>query len=71
MPWVGLQLVIVVFPDHTHLLFAAMGVGRGQFPSYTVLPNLPAIIVILRIGFNAKISGSSAAAKIGGKISFF
>ena len=21
MPWVGLQYVIVVFPDHTHLLF--------------------------------------------------
>ena len=21
MPWVGLQCVIVVFPDHTHLLF--------------------------------------------------
>ena len=22
MPWVGLQFVIVIFPDHTHLLFA-------------------------------------------------
>ena len=22
VPWVGLQCVIVVFPDHTHLLFA-------------------------------------------------
>ena len=21
VPWVGLQFVIVVFPDHTHLLF--------------------------------------------------
>ena len=21
VPWVGLQCVIVVFPDHTHLLF--------------------------------------------------
>ena len=21
MPWVGLQFVIVVFPNHTHLLF--------------------------------------------------
>ena len=21
LPWVGLQFVIVVFPDHTHLLF--------------------------------------------------
>ena len=23
LPWVGLQYVIVVFPDHTHLLFSA------------------------------------------------
>ena len=23
VPWVGLQYVIVVFPDHTHLLFVA------------------------------------------------
>ena len=23
MPWVGLQFVIVVFPDHFHLLFAS------------------------------------------------
>ena len=22
VPWVGMQCVIVVFPDHTHLLFA-------------------------------------------------
>ena len=22
VPWVGLQCVIVVFPDHTHLLFS-------------------------------------------------
>ena len=24
VPWVGLQFVIVVFPDHTHLLFFLM-----------------------------------------------
>ena len=24
-PWVGLQSVIVVFPDHTHLLFIKKG----------------------------------------------
>ena len=24
VPWVGLQCVIVVFPDHTHLLFKAI-----------------------------------------------
>ena len=24
VPWVGLQCVIVVFPDHTHLLFQKM-----------------------------------------------
>ena len=25
VPWVGLQFVIVVFPDHTHLLFLNAG----------------------------------------------
>ena len=24
MPWVGLQCVIVVFPDHTHLFFVVV-----------------------------------------------
>ena len=24
MPWVGLQCVILLFPDHSHLLFEAM-----------------------------------------------
>ena len=24
VPWVGLQCVIVVFPDHTHLLFSGI-----------------------------------------------
>ena len=24
VPWLGLQCVIVVFPDHTHLLFAQL-----------------------------------------------
>ena len=24
VPWIGLQYVIVVFPDHTHLLFEAI-----------------------------------------------
>ena len=31
VPWVGLQCVIVVFPDHTHLFFLKMMVE--QFPS--------------------------------------
>ena len=26
--WVGLQCVIVVFPDHTHLLFNTLGLRR-------------------------------------------
>ena len=25
VPWVGLQCVIMVFPDHTHLLFIILG----------------------------------------------
>ena len=28
MPWVGLLCVIVVFPDHTHLLFESKKVGK-------------------------------------------
>ena len=31
MLWVGLQCVIVVFPDHTHLLFAIV---RGYFGAF-------------------------------------
>ena len=29
VPWVGLQCVIVVFPDHTHLLFLTIGPARA------------------------------------------
>ena len=29
-PWVGLQYVIVVFPDHTHLLFNACASREGS-----------------------------------------
>ena len=32
VPWVGLQFVIVVFPDHTHLLF--------DFKIYAVSPSV-------------------------------
>ena len=43
MPWVGLQYMIVVFPDHTHLLFVttqiqAVNTGRAiirQIQAYT------------------------------------
>ena len=31
VPWVGLQCVIVVFPDHTHLLYETVG-----FADYTM-----------------------------------
>ena len=31
VPWVGLQFVIVVFPDHTHLLFNVLGSGQNQY----------------------------------------
>ena len=27
VPWVSLQFVIVVFPDHTHLLFLVKGIS--------------------------------------------
>ena len=31
VPWVGLKCVIVVFPDHTHLLFNVRQVPREMF----------------------------------------
>ena len=31
VPWVGLQCVIVVFPDHTHPLFAHICNGTFRF----------------------------------------
>ena len=32
VPWVGLQCVIVVFPDHTHLLFELMNMKMLLLP---------------------------------------
>ena len=32
VPWVGLQCVIVVFPDHTHLLFGIKGMPVPDSP---------------------------------------
>ena len=29
VPWVGLQYVIVVFPDHTHLLFKCLSMKEN------------------------------------------
>ena len=34
VPWVCLQFVIVVFPDHTHLLFLG-----GEYPLYLLYMN--------------------------------
>ena len=28
VPWVGLQYVIVIFPDHTHLLFGSRSIQK-------------------------------------------
>ena len=33
VPWVSLQFVIVVFPDHTHLLFLTPGLGSRKIVS--------------------------------------
>ena len=37
MPWVCLQFVIVVFPDHTHLLFCYAGFASRIFFSITFI----------------------------------
>ena len=39
VPWVGLQYVIVVFPDHTHLLFGVSYMYKAQCV-HKVLPAL-------------------------------
>ena len=36
VPWVGLQYVIVVFPDHTHLLLETNQNPKFQNPSLTL-----------------------------------
>ena len=38
VPWVGLQCVIVVFPDHTHLLFVIYCI---MFDSVTIFAGVP------------------------------
>ena len=35
VPWVGLQCVIVVFPDHIHLLFALIHIDRKCFKDWS------------------------------------
>ena len=37
VPWVGLQYMIVVFPDHTHLLFDTINLGLSMVPFCTGL----------------------------------
>ena len=39
-PWLGLQCVIVVYPDHTHLLF-------GSHDSFVSTYNMMAILIFL------------------------
>ena len=39
MPWVGLQYVSVVFPDHTHLLFV--------FRGFATIPTLQDIVSVI------------------------
>ena len=34
--WVGLQFVVVVFPDHTHLLFYLSYLGTYEFVKQTL-----------------------------------
>ena len=39
MPWVCLQFVIVVFPDHTHLLFLSKTLQTSEINSNSNLSN--------------------------------
>ena len=45
VPWVGLQFVIVMFPDHTHLLFYCTTCGRVQVRTCRLF-GLQSVIVV-------------------------
>ena len=45
MPWVGLQYVIVVFPDHTHLHFVYYG--------FATIPTFHGIVSVILDLFSA------------------
>ena len=40
-----LQFVIVVFPDHTHLLFLVVGVGGGAYSFVFVMSRMECLII--------------------------
>ena len=49
VPWVRLQFVIVVFPDHTHLLFIiALSTGNTENRSYNSRMSLITGFIIIR-----------------------
>ena len=61
VPWVGLQCVIVVFPDHTHLLFIIICIEKYKVPAYTgtgdnVDTFLSNILKLFKIYFNLTLS---------------
>ena len=52
VPWVGLQCVIVVFPDHTHLLFCVNGVKfECQYDDITLYLKFSCVTLCRRYSF--------------------
>ena len=49
VPWAGLQYVIVVFPDHTHLLFVCAKPTRESWQCFIFLCELCNVIVNIHI----------------------
>ena len=47
VPWVGLQFVIVVFPDHTHLIFAIFARHLVKFHQLETYSNIWQYFLIL------------------------
>ena len=49
VPWVGLQYVIVVFPDHTHLLFVIkQHQNQGRFCTSKMHLSSPVALAAVR-----------------------
>ena len=61
VPWVCLRFVIVVFPDHTHLLFLvkchlSRGLMFAKTPVYTVKPEKHLTLSATRVDYTLCIS---------------
>ena len=68
MPWVGLQCVIVVFPDHTHLLLDTSKFSRSVITVDLSITHMPTVLLAIKctvidfssLGSSTPLLGSSS-----------